>query len=410
MGLMKLFTDKGYQVQPFKCGPDYLDTKFHSLATGKPSVNLDIFMASQEHLKKLYNRYSHTADICIVESMMGMYDGYDRYKGSSAEIAQLLNIPVVLVIDARSCSYSVAPLIHGFSTFMPGIKVVGVIFNYIGSEKHEKMLREACLDARVECFGCIPKEDDWRIPYRYLGLNYGNTKGSTLPKLWARIIKKHIDFKLLLKKTSINPVDYVSEPEQSRGSLRITVAKNNESFCFIYQETIEKLQQLGDILYVDPERDKELPADTDILYLPGGYPEKHPLLLRDNNSMRESVYQYIENGGRALAECGGMIYLSKGIIRNNHTREMVGIFPFYIEKMYRTLGYRQLEYNGLKLRGHEFHYTQFTSDDNLPESVTQVYNAKGEPVDTPVFRYKNVIASYTHLYLGETDILKLWED
>lgn len=417
MGLMKLFTDKGYKVQPFKCGPDYIDTKFHGLATGKPSVNLDTFMASENHVRELYARYSHVADICITEGMMGMFDGYDCDKGSSAQIARLLGIPVVLVIDARSSAYSVAPLIHGFTTFDPTVEVAGVIFNCVGSDKHADMLREACRDMGVECFGCVYRNEKLKLESRYLGLDISPKRNKEIINEWSTFIEKQVDIELLMKKTMRTTPEYVT-PKRKRiqEKLRIAVARNQESFAFIYQETIDQFSKLGKVVYFNPEATEKLPESIDLLYLPGGYPEKRLIELNAYiKSLSKQIKEYIENGGRVLAECGGMIYLGSGIVDDTwEIFELTEIFPYYFtfEREHRklTLGYRQFEYNKQKIRGHEFHYSRFRPRSKRPCSVTKVYDAKGKSVDTIVFRYKNVIASYTHLYLGETDILKLWED
>ena len=139
-GLMALLTQKGLAVQPFKCGPDYIDTKYHTAVCGRASINLDTFMASGEHVCELYAHHAVSADVCIVEGMMGMFDGYDRDRGSSAEIAQLLQLPVVLVVDAKSAAYSMAPLLSGFIHFRPDIRIAGVIFNRVGSSRHYEML------------------------------------------------------------------------------------------------------------------------------------------------------------------------------------------------------------------------------------------------------------------------------
>ena len=148
---------KGYQVQPFKCGPDYIDTKFHEAVCGRPSINLDTFMATPEHIRELFVHYGKDADVCIVEGMMGLFDGYDRDKGSSAEIAQVLDIPVVLVVDAKSAAYSTAALLSGFIHFRKDIHVAGVIFNRVGSEKHFAMLQQVCDDLNIPCLGYLPK-------------------------------------------------------------------------------------------------------------------------------------------------------------------------------------------------------------------------------------------------------------
>ena len=156
MGLLRALHKRGLRVQPFKCGPDYIDTQFHTLAADHESVNLDIWMASNTHVQYLYNKYGDGADVCVTEGVMGLFDGYQRMQGSSAEIARLLNIPVVLIVSARSTAYSVAPLIYGFKHFNPAVKIAGIVFNQVSSPSHFAYLREACVDAGVECLGYLP--------------------------------------------------------------------------------------------------------------------------------------------------------------------------------------------------------------------------------------------------------------
>lgn len=171
-GLMALFTQKGWVVQPFKCGPDYIDTKFHAAVCGRPSINLDTFMATDEHVRELFVRYGRDADVCVVEGMMGLFDGYDRDRGSSAEIASVLGLPVVLVVDAKRAAYSVAALLSGFLRFREYVRIAGVIFNRVGSERHRVMLQEVCDDLQVECLGFLPKCADLEQGSRYLGLDF----------------------------------------------------------------------------------------------------------------------------------------------------------------------------------------------------------------------------------------------
>lgn len=193
---MALYVKKGMSVQPFKCGPDYIDTKFHTAVCGRPSINLDTFMASKEHVKELFARYGADADVCIVEGMMGLFDGYDRDRGSSAEIASVLNIPVVMVVDAKSAAYSMAPLLSGFLHFREDVRIAGVIFNKVGSERHREMLRQVCDDLHVECLGFLPKHPDLEQGSRYLGLDFSEeARDVELVKLleenvqWERLLK-----------------------------------------------------------------------------------------------------------------------------------------------------------------------------------------------------------------------------
>jgi len=195
-GLMALFTAKGYQVQPFKCGPDYIDTKFHEAVCGRPSINLGTFMATPQHVHELFERYSADADICIVEGMMGLFDGYDREKGSSYEIAHLLNIPVILVVDAKSAAYSMAALLSGFINFRQDVHIAGIIYNKVGSEKHFQMLKQVCDDLNIECLGCLPKASSLEQSSRYLGLDFSQTAEH---QELVELIENHITWKKLLQ-------------------------------------------------------------------------------------------------------------------------------------------------------------------------------------------------------------------
>jgi len=436
-GLMALFVKKGLKVQPFKCGPDYIDTKYHEAVCGRPSINLDTFMASPEHVGGLYARYSADADVAVVEGMMGMYDGYDRDRGSSAEVARLLGIPVVLVVDAKSAAYSMAPLLSGFINFRPDIRIAGVIFNRVGSLRHYRMLQEVCEDLNVTCLGYLPKQKELEQESRHLGLDFSRSKETEGLDMLAGLLEEHVDWELLLSTTglplpaaAVKEKPVLSEP----GKLHVSVARNEESFSFLYAEHLDILRRMGTVTFFNPEQDRAIPQETDLLYLPGGYPENRLEELAGARLARESIRSYIEAGGRTLAECGGMIYLSQSVLSDGDTdggsagscvgnigNEMVGVLPFSItnERKRRklTLGYRRFDYNGWRLKGHEFHYTQFAVPEtdgkeggacSLPLSIAQVYNAKGGKVTTPVFRYKNLIASYTHLYWGEVDVMALF--
>ena len=193
---MALFTRKGKVVQPFKCGPDYIDTKFHAAVCGRPSINLDTFMASKEHVRELFDRYGADADVRIVEGMMGLFDGYDRDKGSSAEIASILGLPVVLVVDAKSAAYSMAALLSGFLHFRKDVRIVGVIFNKVGSERHREMLRQVCEDLSITCYGFLPKHAELEQGSRYLGLDFSeDMKDAPLVKL----LEENVQWKKLLE-------------------------------------------------------------------------------------------------------------------------------------------------------------------------------------------------------------------
>ena len=435
-GLMTLFTKKGYKVQPFKCGPDYIDTKFHEAVCGRPSINLDTFMATPEHVRELFWHYGEDADICIVEGMMGLYDGYDRDKGSSYEIARVLDIPIVLVVDAKSAAYSTAALLSGFVHFKPptpqpaaaplgqggNFRIAGVIYNKVGSERHFQMLRQVCDDLNIACLGYLPKDASLEQGSRYLGLDYSEMPDTSDLE---RLLEVHVDWEGLLSKVSVSPpklggargglncqmsaLVQTTPPKgtpPNLGGEKVTlVARNAESFSFLYQETLD---YWVDKRFFDPEKDVPDFNGIDLLYLPGGYPEKHLEALALNEACRKAIKDYAEQGGRIIAECGGMMYLCERIVTDEGDYPMCGVLPYSItaRKADRrlSLGYRRFELDGKEYRGHEFHYSQFMSGEGQEmrgerlSSATQVYNAKGEPVSTPVFKYKNVLASYTHLY------------
>ena len=432
-GLMALLTRKGYKVQPFKCGPDYIDTKFHEAVCGRPSINLDTFMATPEHVRELFAHYGEDADVCVVEGMMGLFDGYDREKGSSYEIARILDIPVVLVVDAKSAAYSMAALLSGFIHFRKDVSIAGVIYNKVGSPRHFQMLQQVCDDLNIACLGYLPKDASLEQGSRYLGLDY-----SEMPETsnLTSLLEEHINLQELFNKVIVSPPKLggargglnkgTSEAVQTTppkgtppnlGGEKITlVARNAESFSFFYQESLDRWTVKR---FFDPEKDVPDLSGIDLLYLPGGYPEKHLEALVKNEACRKAIKDYAEQGGQIVAECGGMMYLCERIITDDGDYPMCGVLPYSItaRKSDRklSLGYRRFELDGKEYRGHEFHYTQFltvTVDGDLQspsresgicnplqQSVCQVYNAKGEPVSTPVFKYKNVLASYTHLYM-----------
>ena len=408
-GLMALLTTKGLKVQPFKCGPDYIDTKFHTSVCGRPSVNLDTFMASPEHIRELFARYGEDADICIVEGMMGFFDGYDRERGSSYEIARELGIPVVLVVDAKSAAYSMAALISGFLNFRKDVRIAGIIFNKVGSARHFEMLQQVCSDLGVTCFGYLPKSASLEQGSRYLGLDFSKEAEN---EGLISALEEHVDWEALSKlgvspdesRTFIGELGFAAcyrrdarKSEFPRRKVRALIARNAESFSFLYQEVIDSFASVN---YFDPEKDVPSFEGIDLLYLPGGYPEKHLDALVKNEACRKAIKAFAEQGGRIQAECGGMMYLCEKIVTDEGEYPMCGVLPYSItarkEDRKLSLGYRRFTLDGQEYRGHEFHYTQFLGE--TPKSEVQVYNAKGEPVPTPVFRYKNVLASYTHLY------------
>lgn len=402
LGLMRALTNRNIVVQPFKCGPDYIDTQYHRISTGRDSVNLDLFMSSERHVKELFGRYSESADVSIIEGAMGMFDGFDGMKGSAADIARTLDVPVVLLINAASTSFSVAATIYGFTRFCPDVKVAGVIFNRVASENHYAFLKEACEIINVVNLGYIRKNESLQTPSRHLGLSLDSlSKIERFVDAAAKEVGSTVDINGLLEATMID-CRQMPSVVQSKRNLTVAVARD-EAFNFIYPANVERFN--ANIVYFSPLHDKAIPK-ADLVYLPGGYPELYADDLEENREMRTAIKNFAEKDGKILAECGGMIYLSEEI----NGKKMCGVFPLKasMKNVRLKLGYRRVKFDNFEISGHEFHYSDILDLSGLP-SVAQQYNIRSEKVATPVYRYKNVFAGYTHFYWAETDIFKLWE-
>ncbi len=402
LGLLRYFNKSGKKVQGFKCGPDYIDTKHHGTAAGRPSVNLDTVMMSNTHLKQVFSKYSSDTDINIVEGVMGLFDGAVKDKGSTADIAKTLDIPVILVVNAKAMAYSVAPILHGLKTFDSEVKIAGVIFNFVKTESHYTFLKEACETVGLSTLGYLPPHDDIAMPSRHLGLHIEDTF-DTVIETAATHVEKHIDIPELWQCTKTQLFDLKDEVGGITvlNNRKIAVAKD-EVFSFTYIENIEYLKRLGTVTFFSPIHDIVLP-DVDFIYLAGGYPELHLEALSANTSMLKAIKVAADSGTQILAECGGMMYLGKGIIdENNITYPMANVFDFSTSMVNKglKLGYRNLKFDNEDLWGHEFHYSKIIEDDTIP-AKGEVYTARAKQTDTKLYHYNNVLASYIHLYWGE---------
>jgi cobyrinic acid a,c-diamide synthase len=405
IGLLRRLRNMGLKVQPFKCGPDYIDTKWHTLAAGSESVNLDLWMSSKEHVKEVFERYGGDADVCVVEGVMGLFDGWDKSAGSCAEIAKLCGLPVVLLVNAKSTAYSVAPLIYGFKNFDPEIELAGVVLNQVASESHYDHLRQACEDAGVKCLGYMKRCKDIELPSRHLGLSIDEKLriDSFIDKVEKQIYIEEMRSEEMRSENVPLPCGGV------RGGLLISVAQD-EAFNFTYRANIDALKDMGHVRFFSPITDNGIPEGTDLLYLPGGYPEFFLKELSANKSMLKSVRDYIEGGGRCYAECGGMLYLCRNIIgMDGKSYGMADVLSLEatFENMRLHLGYRNIDAEGIALKGHEFHYSEVRPVNDGEKNIGKALNAKGQPTDTALYRHKNLIAGYTHLYWGETNIFHI---
>ncbi|PID92212.1 MAG: cobyrinic acid a,c-diamide synthase [Bacteroidetes bacterium] len=411
MGLIHLLVKRGLKVQPFKCGPDYIDPMYHSLLAGRPSYNLDLWMAGEHHVKQIFQRKCAGADLAIVEGVMGLFDGADGDRGSSAHLARVLELPVILVVEASGVAHSVAPLLYGFRNYDQHLNVAGVIFNKVASHSHFKILHRAAEEAGVKVLGYVPRDPHLKMESRHLGLHLPEETAfeEILEKLEGHL-DKHIDLDSFL---AFTPAFSLHEDAAGRqppnlpdNRIRIALA-SDEAFRFSYQANLDALSGLGDLVSFSPLRDKQVP-EADLVWLPGGYPELFGTELAANHSMKQSVHEHVLKGKALVAECGGMMYLGEKLItKDGQSHDMAGLFAYEcsFENARLHLGYRELKAGSLCFRGHEFHYSSLTGREEGADNLTAL-NARGKEVVMPVFRKKNCWASYLHLYLGERARIK----
>ncbi len=439
LGLLRLLKRKNITVQPFKVGPDYIDPKFHQLACSKVGVNLDLFMMSENEINTSLNYDGNDAQVNCIEGVMGLFDGAQKDKGSTAEMAKKLKTPVLMVIDAKAVAYSVAPLIQGFVNFDQEVKIMGVVFNRVGSERHYAMLKEACADINVPCFGYLSNLKNIEIPSRHLGLNILDIEkfdsvidqiAAELDKTvnWKAILEasKKVTSKTILEKKSIankninyldaSSLDINTKPNFNleasleelyplAAPIKFAVAKD-EAFNFIYPQNISAMQTLGEVSYFSPLHDNVLPA-CDFIYLPGGYPESYLKELSGNTTMLNSIKEFGLNDGQIYAECGGMMYLGKAIkAENNEAFTMVDYFDFEASIAHKKLhlGYRTSKVNEQIFKGHEFHYSSLVNDNETATNAT-ITNARGGETTTKIYKKNKVMGSYVHHYFGTSEKL-----
>ncbi|NLR60636.1 cobyrinate a,c-diamide synthase [Chitinophaga polysaccharea] len=398
-GLLSALRRRGLRVQPFKCGPDYLDPQLHTLAAGQTSINLDRYMMTDAHVQEVYARYLQAADVGIVEGVMGLFDGARKMEGSGAALAAFLNIPVILIVDAKAMAYSAAALLYGYKHFYADINIAGVIFNFVNSAAHYHLLQEAAADVGIPALGYLPETAAIYIPSRHLGLYVADeTDYERAINQAANELEKHIDLSALLAHCA-QPAPAVTTIPLATGNFRIAVARD-AAFSFLYRENLRILSQLGPVTYFSPLQDKQLPS-ADLLYFPGGYPELYLPALSANTTLLDQLRTYT---GKILAECGGMMYLGTSITSEDGTSyPMAGVIPgsTSMQPPQLSLGYRQVYFGDVQLKGHEFHYSQYTGVPLLTAPDIRVLTARNEILQVPVFRNENILASYLHFYFGD---------
>ncbi|MFD4929248.1 cobyrinate a,c-diamide synthase [Peribacillus butanolivorans] len=416
IGIMAALQKKGYTVQGFKCGPDYIDPTYHTAVTGRTSRNLDSWMFEHDIVREILNKASIGADISIIEGVMGFFDGKNPLSntGSTAEISMITESPVLLIVNCASMARSAAAIVKGFQAFSTGPNIIGVIANQVGSEGHYKIVKAAIeQECDVPVMGYMKRELDIDIPSRHLGLIPAIERGELEPffdKL-AHLVMETIDIEqlyLLAKTSTISSGNSGIFQSSSKKDVCIAVAKD-AAFNFYYQENLELLEAKGaNIKYFSPLKGDEVPLDADGLYLGGGFPEEFADELSRNEIAIKSIRNAIAKGLPTLAECGGFMFLSKSIETTSGEKyPMVGLIPGRIkmQKKLAALGYREItgtESNFLikdcdQAKGHEFHYSTFEPDNVLPYA----YEAKGR------FGSKkegciigNLVAGYTHFHFA----------
>jgi cobyrinic acid a,c-diamide synthase len=434
LGILAALRKKGLAVQPFKAGPDFIDAGLHRLAVDRPSRNLDRWMCGPEYVIECFRRHGAGVDIAVVEGVMGMYDG----DSSTAGLASLLDVPVLLVVDAYGMAESAGAVVEGFVNFglriadcgmetvkseirngrssgprspKSAMKFAGVIFNRVASENHYKRLSDSVRDVPV--LGYLPRELNFEIPHRHLGLSIAEENpiaAENIDRL-AEAVMRHVDIDAIIRQAEIPDGEQQHHSAGGRkeaGRFRLAVAYD-KAFSFYYEDNLDLMRDAGaEILRFSPLVDRTIPDRADAVYIGGGYPELHADALSRNRSMLASIHAWASAGKPLYAECGGLMYLSKGIRDfDNRFFAMAGVFPFETRMTKKPrLGYREILLNedciigarGERYRGHEFHYSEIL--EGAPGLVYSLRDSRGKDLPAEGFRYKNTLASYVHVHFG----------
>ncbi|WP_374022084.1 cobyrinate a,c-diamide synthase [Mycobacterium sp. HNNTM2301] len=412
-GLIGALRRAGHVVAPFKVGPDFIDPGYHGLAAGRRGRNLDPVLVGENLVGPLYAHGAGGADIAVIEGVMGLFDGRigpaatGPAEGSTAHVARLLGAPVILVVDARGQSHSIAALLHGFSTFDAATRVRGVILNRVGSARHELVLRQACEQAGVAVLGAIPRAAELELPTRYLGLvtaaEYGRRARLAVDAM-TDLVARHVDLAALAAVAASregpawDPASAVGEAPGVRATVAMAAGK---AFTFAYAEHTELLRAAGaDVVEFDPLADP-LPDGTDAVVLPGGFPEQFTAELSANDVVRRQIKELAVAGAPIHAECAGLIYLAAEL--DGHP--MCGVLAASARfTPHLTLAYRDavavadspLYTAGQRAVGHEFHRTAVTFSD----SYQPAWVYRGNDVDAvrDGVVHAGVHASYLHTH------------
>lgn len=418
LAIMAGLRRRGLAVQPFKCGPDFLDTGHHTRICGRAARNLDTWMLSVEANRSVLRNAARGADVMVAEGMMGLFDGKNGSTefGSSAEIAKLLRLPVVLVVDAAKSARSVAAVVMGFEMFDAELRLAGVILNRVASEWHYEMLREAIESScKTKILGWLPLEPAIAIPERHLGLHGAAEQAADSQEAaidaFAALAVKHLDLDGLLELECGLEMAGVEPPRVTAlpfgDAVRVGVP-SDRAFSFYYEDNLDLLREQGvEIVWFSPLTDASLPSGLDGLYLGGGYPELHAEQLSGNRQMLEDVRTFAASGRPVYAECGGMLYLSESLRVDEGSYAMAGVLPLSMQMTDRLVqfGYVTVEFTedcllgrkGTAVRGHSFHHSRIASQGDVATNYHVQYSMSGKE-EQEGFRQGNVLASYIHLH------------
>jgi cobyrinic acid a,c-diamide synthase len=403
-GIMAALTARGLRVQPFKIGPDFIDPSHHTAICGRPSRNLDPFMMGEEEVVRVVADASEGADVSVIEGVMGMFDGLEgTATASTAHVAQILSLPVILVVDVSGMSRSVHAVIQGFRTYDPAVEVGGVICNRVGSDTHRRLI-ESSLAVRV--YGWIHTDPARGTRSRHLGLlmaGEDETMGA-----WGSVMEEQCDLDALLNDAiRLRPeVTTLYSPSENNG-VRVGVALD-PAFCFYYRENLDRLKRMGGkMIYFSPLSER-LP-DVDLLYLGGGYPELHAAVLSSSPCTAE-IRMAAEKGLPIYAECGGLTYLCRTLTIQGSEYRMAGVLPAEAEmhSRYQALGYVEASCTGaspllpasLSYRGHEFHYSAIQCDPEARFGV-QLTRGKGIGEGRDGLAEQETVGTYSHAYFTD---------
>ena len=419
LGLIGALARKGLRVQPFKVGPDFIDPLHHAHASGRHARNLDGWMLDADANRACFAAATADADVAVIEGVMGLFDGSEGRsdRGSAAEMAKLLGVAVLLVIDASAMARSAAALVHGFASFDPELRIAGVILNRVGGDAHAAIIEEAISDG-PPILGALPEARDLVVPERHLGLHLPHEARAGYVARLADLIEAHVDLGRLLDAAQIERAPSASSggPVRAPGArrhehaLRIGIARD-EAFCFYYADNLELLAACGaELVEFSPLRD-ELPAHLDGLYIGGGYPELHAPALAANTGAIAAIRELAAAGKPIYAECGGLMYLGRRLELDAATHELCGVMPFSTRMPAPlTIAYVEVATTGgpfgagLSARGHLFHQSEIVDRDERLEHCFELRTVQGERL-ADGFMLGNTVASYVHTRFASSPAL-----